>query len=337
MNHISARSHPTVSIGIPVYNSEKYLGETLQSLLNQGFKDFEIIISDNGSTDSTPAICRDYAQKDDRVKYYRSDVNHGPGWNYNRVFDLATGKYFKWHACDDLLTTDYLEKCIEVLETQPDVILAHSHTAEIDKQGQQIKPVDLTRIYTDHLQPSVRLRAMLMLGKYLSSAVFGLIRMDVLRQAPRKPSYAHGDVIFMCCLAVYGRFYQIPEPLFQYRIHAEQSMQTLPTHLAGTQKRRLFPFSGPLPATDWWDPRKKGKIDFPTWRFYWIMFGFVQGFPMPIAEKLRCHRSVCTRLFKRKDILRLGIDVLLALEILLQRMQTVCPSKLRESENRALS
>jgi glycosyltransferase involved in cell wall biosynthesis len=312
---------PIVSIGIPVYNGEKYLKKTLESLLNQGFQDFEIIISDNGSTDSTPAICCEYEQMDSRVHYHRSEINHGPCWNYNRVFDLSNGKYFKWHACDDLLRSDFLEKCVEVLDTYPDMILAHSYTDVIDERGHQIKDIDLTRIHTDHMRPSVRLRSMLMLGKYLSSAVFGLIRMDILRNAPRQPAYAHGDVIFMCYLAIYGRFYQIPEPLFQYRIHAEQSMQTLPTHMMGLKKRRLFPFSGPLPATDWWDPSKKGKVDFPTWRFYWRMFSFVQRYPMPIAEKLRCHRSVCARLFKRKDFIRLGIDVLLALEVALQGSQ----------------
>ena len=331
-----SQQHPIVSIGIPVYNSERYLEETLKSLLSQGFQDFEIIISDNASTDSTPAICREYEKKDSRVRYYRSETNYGPGWNYNRVFNLCNGKYFKWHACDDLLRPDFLEKCVEVLDTRPDVILAHSYTAEIDSQGHQIKNIDLTRIHTDHMRPSVRLRSMLTLGKYLSCAVFGLIRMDVLRNAPRKPSYAHGDVIFMGCLAVYGRFYQIPEPLFQYRIHAEQSMQTLPTHLTGLKKRRLFSFSGPLPATDWWDPSKKGKIDFPTWRFYWRMFGFVQRYPMPMAEKLRCHRSLCTRLFKRKDFIRLGIDLLLALEVALQGIQTPITIK-TNVDDRAMS
>ena len=315
------RHIPIVSIGIPVYNSEKYLEETLKSILSQGFQDFEIIISDDGSTDSTPTICREYEKKDSRVHYYASEINYGPGWNYNHVLDLCTGKYFKWQAQDDLLRPDFLEKCVEVLDTCSDVILVYSQTAEIDRQGNQIKDIDLTHIHNDNMRPSVRLRSMLMLGKYVGCEIFGLMRTDVLRKVPPKPSCAHGDLMLMCYLAVYGRFYKIPEPLFQFRIHPEQSMQTLPTHLTGLKKRRLFPFSGPLPATDWWDPSKKGKVDFPTWRFYWRIFNFVQRYPMPMAEKLRCHRSVCTRLFKRKDFIRLGIDLLLALEVLLQRGQ----------------
>ena len=315
------RHIPIVSIGIPVYNSEKYLEETLKSLLNQGFQDFEIIISDDGSTDSTPEICRTYERKDSRVHYYASETNNGPGWNYNHVLGLSTGKYFKWQAQDDLLKPDFLEKCVEVLDTCPDVILVYCLTAEIDRRGHQTKGIDLTRIHNDHMRPSIRLRSMLVRGKYLGCEIFGLMRMDDLRKVPRNPSCAHGDLMFMCYLVVHGRFYQIPEPLFQFRIHPEQSMQTLPTHMKGLKKRRLFPFSGPLPATEWWDPSKKGKVDFPTWRFYWRIFNFVQRYPMPIAEKLRCHRSVCTRLFKQKDFIRLGIDLLLALEVLLQRGQ----------------
>jgi glycosyltransferase involved in cell wall biosynthesis len=312
---------PIVSIGIPVYNSEKYLEATLKSLLNQGFQDFEIIISDNGSTDSTPVICRKYEQMDSRIHYHRSEISYGPGWNFNHAFDLCNSKYFKWQAHDDLLTPDFLEKCVEILDTRPDVILAHSCTVQIDSQGHQTKGINLTRINTDHERPSVRLRSILMPEKYLGCEIFGLIRMDIMRKSPRKPSCAHGDLIFLCCLSVYGRFYQIPEPLFQFRIHSEQSMQTLPTHMAGLRKRRFFPFSGPLPPTDWWDPSKKGKVDFPTWRFYGRLFSFVQRHPMPLAEKLRCYRSICARLFKRKDFIRLGIDLLLALELVLQGSQ----------------
>lgn len=315
------RHSPIVSIGIPVYNSEKYLEETLKSILNQGFQDFEIIISDDGSTDSTPGICRTYERKDSRIHYYASETNNGPGWNYNHVLGLSAGKYFKWQAQDDLLKPDFLEKCVEVLDTCPDVVLAYSLVVEINQRGHQTKDIDLTRIHNDHIRPSIRLRSMLVRGKYLGCEIFGLMRMDDLRKVPRNPSCAHGDLMFMCYLVVHGRFYKIPEPLFQFRIHPEQSMQTLPTHMKGLKKRRLFPFSGPLPATDWWDPSKKGKVDFPTWRFYWRIFNFVQRYPMPIAEKLRCHRSVCTRLFKQKDFIRLGIDLLLALEVLLQRGQ----------------
>jgi glycosyltransferase involved in cell wall biosynthesis len=95
-----------VSIGLPVYNAGQYLEEALDSILAQTFEDFELIISDNGSTDNTEAICWSYARRDQRIRYFRNETNLGAAWNFNRVFELASGKYFKWTArrsiCADL-------------------------------------------------------------------------------------------------------------------------------------------------------------------------------------------------------------------------------------------
>lgn len=303
----------TVSIGIPVYNGEQYLEETLQSLLTQSFQDFEIVISDNASTDSTEKICLTYAERDDRIRYYRSDSNKGPGWNYNRVLDLAKGQYFKWQAHDDLLAPDFLEKCVRVLDQQPDIVLCHCYSNQIDNHDQVITSNSI-RLKTDAPHYSTRLRSLLLQGRnYVGCEIFGLMRMNVLQKAPRQAAYAHGDFLFLCHLAFYGRFYQIPEFLFSYRIHAAQSMQEIPAHLA-KKSRRLLPFTGPMPSTGWWDPRKKGKVDFPTWRFYGVQMQFIAQHPLPVAEKNRCYQAVMERLFLEKDILRLGIDCLLALE-----------------------
>src|SRR5205823_3548731 len=109
-------SPPLLSIGLFVYNGERFLQETLDSLLSQTFRDFELIISDNGSTDGTQVICERHAAADPRIRYYRSGTNMGAGWNIRRVFSLATGKYFKWAACDDLYESTFLSTCIEALE-----------------------------------------------------------------------------------------------------------------------------------------------------------------------------------------------------------------------------
>ena len=85
-----------VSIGLPVYNGEKYLEQALISILSQTYTDFELIISDNASTDRTQAICREYAAKDPRIRYYCNEENLGAAPNHNRVFELASGEYFKW-------------------------------------------------------------------------------------------------------------------------------------------------------------------------------------------------------------------------------------------------
>src|SRR5690349_16638091 len=89
---------PRVSVGVPVRNGERFLVETLESLLAQTYTDFELIISDNASTDNTEAICREYAARDPRVRYYRSPQDVGLANNYNSLFARSEGDYFKWAA-----------------------------------------------------------------------------------------------------------------------------------------------------------------------------------------------------------------------------------------------
>ena len=128
-----------ISIGLPVYNGEDFLRATIDSILAQTFKNFELIISDNASTDSTEAICREYAAKDKRIHYYRNEHNLGAAPNYNRVFELSTGKYFKWAAHDDLYAPEYLEQCVKVLENNPSIVLCYSPVIFIDNQGKQLR------------------------------------------------------------------------------------------------------------------------------------------------------------------------------------------------------
>ena len=87
---------PRVSLGMPIHNAERYLEEALESLLGQSFDDFELVISDNASTDKTGDICRAYAAKDERIKYVCMRQNYGLIDNFNNVFRLSTGEYFKW-------------------------------------------------------------------------------------------------------------------------------------------------------------------------------------------------------------------------------------------------
>src|SRR3954470_15735733 len=87
---------PLVSIGLPVYNGARYIAEALESLLAQTYTAFELIISDNGSTDATRSICEEFAARDGRVRYVRHETNRGLAWNWNHVFELSRRPYFKW-------------------------------------------------------------------------------------------------------------------------------------------------------------------------------------------------------------------------------------------------
>ena len=128
-------SAPKVSIGMPVYNAQRYLREALDSLRAQTLTDFEIVLSDNASTDATPDICREYAARDPRIKYHRNATNLGVVANFNRAFELSTGQYFKWAAYDDLHAPEYLTKCLPVLEADPRLVVVHSLTRSIDDSG----------------------------------------------------------------------------------------------------------------------------------------------------------------------------------------------------------
>src|SRR5689334_670071 len=117
---------PTVSIGMPVYNGEAFLAEALEALLAQTMSDLEIVISDNNSSDRTGQIAQEFASRDSRIKYSRTDRVLPPAENHTRAFQLCSGKYFKFAAHDDLHAPTFLERCITVLEQDPSVVLVYS-------------------------------------------------------------------------------------------------------------------------------------------------------------------------------------------------------------------
>jgi glycosyltransferase involved in cell wall biosynthesis len=110
-----AAVYATVSIGMPVYNGEKYICEALDSLLNQSHADFELIISDNASTDATEEICRKYAAKDLRIRYIRQSENRGILANFQFVLDEARGEYFMWAAADDAWDVNWIDELLGVI------------------------------------------------------------------------------------------------------------------------------------------------------------------------------------------------------------------------------
>ena len=145
---------PRLTIGLPVYNGEMYLAESIDALLGQTYKDFELIISDNASTDGTAGICQRYAEQDSRVRYIRQPTNIGLAPNHNAVVEQARGELFKWAASDDLYARELVERCVDALDQRPDVVLAHSWSARIDGSG------TVTRAYKSsfaaHLNSSPR-------------------------------------------------------------------------------------------------------------------------------------------------------------------------------------
>lgn len=128
---------PTVSVGVPVYNGAASLRATLDALLQQTYADFEIIVSDNASTDGTAPICAEYATRDNRVRYIRQPENIGPERNFKFVIDAARGRYFMWSACDDVRSHDFLEENVRFLEANPGFVASTSPNCF---EGQESNP-----------------------------------------------------------------------------------------------------------------------------------------------------------------------------------------------------
>lgn len=280
-------STPLVSVGLFVYNGEHFIEEFLRSILNQTFTDFELIISDNASTDRTGEIAEACAKRDDRIRYYRSAKNMGAGWNVRRVYELGTGKYFKQAAVDDLIEPDFLRRCVEVLESDPGCVLAYARTREVAEDGTFIRNY-ITPFRTDYDDPVMRFAPLLDTGGDMCYQIFGVMRMSALRQIPPQGIHVNGDGVLLARMALLGRFYEIPEYLFISRRHIGQSSTILPARL--TQSRfRLTNKHGLLPCPEWWDPAKARALTFPEFRLLREYFLSIVRAPLSVRQSLRCY------------------------------------------------
>jgi glycosyltransferase involved in cell wall biosynthesis len=215
-----SQKNPSISIGLPVFNGEQYLESALESILCQNYDDFELIISDNASTDNTKKICLLYADKDTRIKYYRNKKNIGAAKNFNKVFYLSSGEYFKWAAYDDLISSDYLQKCISILKKDKSVVLCHSKTCRIDENGIIVGDYDasMNSVNIDSYRPCERFGEMIKVNNPCWW-IFGLFRKQVLQQTSLMGNYVHADRNLLAEISLLGRIFTIPEYLFFRRDH----------------------------------------------------------------------------------------------------------------------
>ncbi len=212
---------PRVSIGLPVYNAERYLPEALDSMLAQTFTDLEVIISDNASTDRTEAIARAYAERDERIRYVRNPSNIGARYNFNRVFQLARGEYFKWASHNDVLLPRFVESCVEVLDANPAVVICFTKIVIEDGAG---SVTDQPRESMDFCAPTAheRLRQFYASPR-VSQTLFGVTRSSVLRRTPLFRDWYGSDRALMQELSLYGCFGVVDEVLFRHRRHGSRS------------------------------------------------------------------------------------------------------------------
>lgn len=301
------RDHPKVSIGLPVYNGEVYIEETLDSLLAQTYEDFELIIADNASTDSTEAICRAYAGRDTRIRYVRNRTNIGAAPNYTLVARLACGELFKWAAHDDVCDRDFLMRCVAALDAHPEALLAYPRTLVIDGGGAVIGEGG-ARPATCSPRPHQRLREMAQLGTDVYP-IFGVIRADALRSVLPHRGYAGADRVLLVQLCLRGPFIEVPEALFRIRHHAGQYSER---------------FSTSHSSVSWWDASETKAVTWANWRRLSGLEEAVDDAPLSREERIRCY--IVLLQWMRAHWKRLCLDAVVVGRHRLQRYRSSLPA-----------
>lgn len=279
---------PRISVGMPVYNGERYIKETLDSILSQTFDDFELIISDNASTDGTAQICREYIIREPRVRYFRNEKNLGAAWNYNKVFNLSTGKYFKWAPADDVCAPEFLERCIDILDHYPGVVLCYPRTTLIDEKSEVIGEY-LNELHLQSDKPHERFKRFQ--ERFYTHnhcyPLLGLIRNSSLKKTRLIGTFRSSDEILLGELILLGKIFEVPENLYFKRDHPQTSVR------AYSKRERAI----------WFDPKNTGIIhEFLEVRLYSEHNKSIKLARMTRYERAHCHLQMVKRFWRHRSM-----------------------------------
>jgi glycosyltransferase involved in cell wall biosynthesis len=273
-----------VSIGLPVWNGEKYLEQAIDSILAQTFGDFELLIADNASTDATADIIADYCRRDPRITSHRHAVNVGAARNFNYVFHHTKAEYFRWAAYDDMIAPGYLGACVAALDADAGgAVLAYPQTMMIDPDGHPLRAYDAVK-RKDGATAAQRLEQMIGPGDHGQSLlhmcfpVFGLMRRSALTGTSLIANMPRSDHLLLVELALKGPFLEIDAPLFLRREHDEGSVISAEKAAAtGADIEKLL--------AAWFDPNRSGRFPATATR---LGLGYLRAAlrtPMPAHEK----------------------------------------------------
>jgi glycosyltransferase involved in cell wall biosynthesis len=232
-----AVERPRLTIALPVYNGARFLAQTVRSVLDQTFSDFELIIGDNASTDETGEIAQQLVQSDPRIHYVRNERNLGLAGNYNALFRRSNAELFKWAPSDDAYEPEFLARCVAALDADPRAVLAYCRARFVDTAGRTIEASDPGwDVRADEAWE--RLLFAIQASHWVNS-INGVIRRAALARTRLMPRYSAGDYVLLGELSLLGTFLEIPEPLYLRRIHPGSSSQMhapdrLRTYLTGS-------------------------------------------------------------------------------------------------------
>lgn len=264
---------------MPVYNCERYVAQSVESLLAQTFGDFELVISDNASTDGTEDVCRRFEALDRRVRYVRRAENIGGPGNFRHVFSLCSGAYHKWSTADDYWHPEFLREAVEVLDSRPDVVLCYPKTRLIDAAGQTLEDYD-DNLELSSESPKERMRD-LYRNIGLCNAHLGLLRRDAMLKTGLIGSHRHSDVDFLAEMALLGKFHVLPEIRFFRRFHAKSSSWARddPAHQAA-----------------YYNPREQALPGAGTWKRFGFQFQAILRAEIAPTDKLALMSDVLRRM-----------------------------------------
>ncbi|MDG2112741.1 MAG: glycosyltransferase family 2 protein [Actinomycetota bacterium] len=217
-------AQPRLTVGLPVYNGEAYLDETLRAIRAQSFEDFVLFVADNASTDGTREIVEAHQADDERITLDVATENRGASYNWNRCYAQAATPFFTWACADDNPLVDKYRVCIDLLDDAgPTAVLAYPGTDLIDEHGNITQHFDDMGPLTEPT-PAGRLQRIVR-DLELVNSLFGVIRTDVLKSTRGMEAYKRADTVLLGELAMRGQFLFEPEVHFYRRIHPEVSMQ----------------------------------------------------------------------------------------------------------------
>lgn len=274
VDRLQASERPRISIGLPVFNGQQYLDAAIGSILAQTFRDFELIIADNCSTDGSLAIAKKWQATDPRVRVLESIENLGAAPNFNRVFAAASGEFFRWAACDDLLAPEALQKSLDRMDESPATVLVYSDAIDIDANGLAIGPIydsDMA-LRTDSPDPAVRFRD-LVVQNHSCISVFGLVRRDALSKTGLIGSYVGSDRVLLVQLGLLGPFVRVGEPLILHREHPGRSTRSI---------------ADPKDRAAWFDTTLSSGRVFPHWRLLGEYTLAIARSGMTVGQRARC-------------------------------------------------
>lgn len=266
---------PRIVLGMPVYNGQKHICETLDSILAQTIGDFRLVISDNASTDATGDICREYAQQDDRICYYRQPENLGFAKNFSFVFQPNGAPYFKWVAHDDLIKPTYLQRCLELLEQDDSLSMAHCVTMRIDEESKETGKYNNLRLNSDRI--SDRFWGILWIIDIYE--VYGVMRSNLVAKTNLAGNYVGSERTMLAKMLLQGNIGYVEEGLFSRRDHA--GAQTA-IHIQARQTRNYAAIlKSQAPQS------KVPRLFAPVVRFQKYLEA-ISTFPMSVRDRTAC-------------------------------------------------